>query len=115
MTAEYAWTHREGRRKRYDGARVGGTVVVHFIKKHMWFLEAALALLEGDEVTEFERAEELVGMGRTRPPATVLTGEATAPVTEAVEEGVVAEESESARVEKRVKSPWAKARKHRGS
>lgn len=57
MTPEYAWTHREGRRVRYEGQRVGGTVVVHFIKKHMWYLETALALLEGEEQSESERYE----------------------------------------------------------
>ncbi|KAJ6604626.1 glycosyltransferase family 31 protein [Mycena vulgaris] len=55
-TPEYAWAHREGRTTRYQGLRVGGTVVVHFIKKNMWFLETALALLEGDE---FSGAEDL--------------------------------------------------------
>lgn len=57
MTPEYAWIHREGRRVRYEGQRVGGTVVVHFIKKHMWYLETALALLEGEEQSESERYE----------------------------------------------------------
>lgn len=55
MTPEYAWTHREGRQKRYQGKRVGGTVVVHFIKKNMWFLETALALLEGENFSEAEK------------------------------------------------------------
>lgn len=55
MTPEYAWIHREGRKKRYEGNRVGGTVVVHFIKKNFWFLETALALLEGDELSEAEK------------------------------------------------------------
>lgn len=55
MTPEYAWAHREGRRKRYETKRVGGTVVVHFIKKNMWFLETALALLEGEEYSDFEK------------------------------------------------------------
>jgi len=55
MTPQYAWRHREGRRKRYENKRVGGTVVVHFIKKNMWFLETALALLEGEEYSEFEK------------------------------------------------------------
>jgi len=55
MTPEYAWAHREGRQKRYESKRVGGTVVVHFIKKNKWFLETALALLEGDEYSEYER------------------------------------------------------------
>ncbi|KAF7306905.1 Glycosyltransferase family 31 protein [Mycena indigotica] len=50
-TPDYAWNRREGRRTRYQGQRVGGTVVVHFIKKNMWFLETALALLEGDELS----------------------------------------------------------------
>ncbi|KAF9568413.1 hypothetical protein CPC08DRAFT_679335 [Agrocybe pediades] len=57
MTPEYAWTHREGRKARYEGKRVGGTVVVHFIKKNMWYLETALALLEGEEESESERYE----------------------------------------------------------
>ncbi|KAF9229255.1 hypothetical protein BS17DRAFT_689450 [Gyrodon lividus] len=51
---DYAWRYREGRIKRYENKRVGGTVVVHFIKKHMWFLETALALLEDDDYSEFE-------------------------------------------------------------
>ncbi|KAI0788444.1 hypothetical protein C8Q75DRAFT_719845 [Abortiporus biennis] len=65
--ADYAWRYREGRHKRYDGKRIGGTVVVHFIKKNLWFLEAALALLEGVDVTDAERiaAEEL-----SRPTST---------------------------------------------
>ncbi|KAF8974057.1 hypothetical protein BDZ97DRAFT_1912490 [Flammula alnicola] len=57
MTPEYAWMHREGRRARYEGKRVGGTVVVHFIKKHVWYLETALALLEGEDQSESERYE----------------------------------------------------------
>lgn len=55
LSAHYAWRHREGRQTRYEGQRVGGTVVVHFIKKNMWFLETAAALLLGEEVTEEER------------------------------------------------------------
>jgi hypothetical protein len=55
MTPEYAWIHREGRKKRYEDKRVGGTVVVHFIKKNMWFLETAIALLEGEELSESEK------------------------------------------------------------
>jgi hypothetical protein len=27
---------------------------VHFIKKHMWFFETVLALLEGEEETDYE-------------------------------------------------------------
>jgi len=57
MTPEYAWAHREGRKTRYEGKRVGGTIVVHFIKKNMWYLETALALLEGEEFSEAEKYE----------------------------------------------------------
>lgn len=57
MTPDYAWTHREGRRTRFEGKRVGGTVVVHFIKKNLWYLETALALLEGEEQSESEKYE----------------------------------------------------------
>ncbi|KAJ6621720.1 hypothetical protein B0H10DRAFT_1789645 [Mycena sp. CBHHK59/15] len=53
-TPEYAWARREGRKTRYQGHRVGGTVVVHFVKKNMWFFETALALLEGAELTGTE-------------------------------------------------------------
>jgi hypothetical protein len=56
--AEVAWKQREGRRRRYQGQRVGGTVVVHFIKRNEWFLETALALLEGEEVVEDERRRQ---------------------------------------------------------
>ena len=31
---------------------------MHFIKKNMWFLETALAMLEGDDVTEAEKEKE---------------------------------------------------------
>lgn len=55
FTAKDAWMVREGRRKRYEDKRVGGTIVVHFIKKNPWFLETALALLEGEEMTSRER------------------------------------------------------------
>ena len=54
--ANEAWRTREGRATRYQGKRVGGTTVVHSIKKHMWFLEAAAALLDGDEYTDAELA-----------------------------------------------------------
>jgi len=60
MTADYAWDHREGRSTRYTGKRVGGTAVVHFIKKNMWFMETALALLDMEEVTELERSPESI-------------------------------------------------------
>ncbi|KAJ3758671.1 glycosyltransferase family 31 protein [Lentinula raphanica] len=49
-----AWANREGRNTRYEGKRVGGTIVVHFIKQNTWFLETALALLEGEDYTEAE-------------------------------------------------------------
>lgn len=55
----YAWRYREGRIKRYEGMRVGGTVVVHFIKKHAWFLETALAFLEADDYSESELASDV--------------------------------------------------------
>ncbi|KAJ7103555.1 glycosyltransferase family 31 protein [Mycena belliarum] len=58
-TPEYAWARREGRKTRYRGLRVGGTVVVHFIKKNLWFLETALALLEGDELGGSEEPPQL--------------------------------------------------------
>jgi len=57
MSPEYAWRNREGHLARYEGNRVGGTVTVHFIKKNMWYLETALALLEGDEYSEAEKYE----------------------------------------------------------
>lgn len=58
VAAENAWMAREGRKKRYEGKRVGGTVVVHFIKKNPSFLETALAFLEGEEFTEREMEED---------------------------------------------------------
>ena len=75
MTPEYAWTHREGRRARYEGKRVGGTVVVHFIKKNMWYLETALALLEGEEESESEKYEASRRAAAAEPE---VDGEATA-------------------------------------
>lgn len=56
--ADEVWRNREGRAKQYRGKRVGGTTVIHSIKKHMWFLEAAVALLEGDEYVEAELAAQ---------------------------------------------------------
>lgn len=44
-----AWLGREGRRVRYEGKKLGGTVLVHFLKKNEWWEEATLALLGGDE------------------------------------------------------------------
>ncbi|KAF9535452.1 hypothetical protein CPB83DRAFT_13074 [Crepidotus variabilis] len=58
MSPDHAWKHREGRRTRYEDKRVGGTVVVHYIKKNMWFLETAMALLHDREVSESEEYEE---------------------------------------------------------
>ncbi|KAG7450544.1 uncharacterized protein BT62DRAFT_943447 [Guyanagaster necrorhizus] len=58
MSSEYAWAHREGRKTRYENSRLGGTIVVHFIKKNMWFLETALALLDGEEYSESERYQQ---------------------------------------------------------
>lgn len=49
-TATQAWTQRETHSQRYEGKRVGGTMIVHFIKRNEWFLETAMALL-GDDVT----------------------------------------------------------------
>ncbi|KAI9444781.1 hypothetical protein H4582DRAFT_1911232 [Lactarius indigo] len=60
-SAEDAWQLREGRKKKYNGQRLGGTVVVHFIKKHMWFFETVLALLGGDEETEYEMQRRIQG------------------------------------------------------
>ena len=69
LTAADAWRRREGRKRRYEGQRVGGTIVVHFIKKNAWFLETALTMLEGEEKTAYEKEMELGGgslLGRTR-------------------------------------------------
>jgi hypothetical protein len=54
VTPEHAWRHREGRRARYEGKRLGGTIIVHFIKKNRWFLETAQAFLGGEEYSEAE-------------------------------------------------------------
>ncbi|KAJ3883382.1 glycosyltransferase family 31 protein [Lentinula edodes] len=53
-----AWANREGRNARYEGKRVGGTIVVHFIKQNTWFLETALALLEGEDYTQAESQKQ---------------------------------------------------------
>ncbi|SRR5216684_1704261 len=71
-SAEDAWQMREGHKKRYNGQRLGGTIVVHFVKKHMWFFETALALLEGDEETEYE-AQRRVREGQSPTEMTVLS------------------------------------------
>lgn len=49
-----AWETREGRRTRYEGKKLGGTVVVHFIKRNEWWEETTLALLGGEDVVEGE-------------------------------------------------------------
>lgn len=66
MSPDYAWQHREGRTARYEGKRVGGTVIVHFIKKNLWFLETAEALLEGPNFTEHEAKTTEAGRLWTR-------------------------------------------------
>lgn len=58
-STEDTWKLREGRKKRYNGQRLGGTIVVHFIKRNMWFFETVLALLEGEEETEYEIQERV--------------------------------------------------------
>jgi hypothetical protein len=40
-----AYGRRETRAERYRGKNLGGTVVVHYLKKDDWFLETGLALL----------------------------------------------------------------------
>ena len=35
--------------------------MVHFIKKNLWYLETALALLEGEEQSESEKYESARG------------------------------------------------------
>ena len=67
-----AWRAREGRITRYRGKRVGGTVVVHSIKKHMWFLEAAAALLEGDDYTERELMDTMSSAGSSSGSSTYV-------------------------------------------
>ncbi|KAI0052870.1 glycosyltransferase family 31 protein [Auriscalpium vulgare] len=69
LTPRDAWRQREGRKTRYDGQRLGGTIVVHFIKKHMWFLEAAIAFLEGEDETALDVQRRLrAGNGSTKLP-----------------------------------------------
>ncbi|KAF8213074.1 hypothetical protein K438DRAFT_1706645 [Mycena galopus ATCC 62051] len=82
-TPEYAWARREGRKTRYQGHRVGGTVVVHFIKKRMWYLETALALLEGDELsgTEDLPQHDLHRVGAWSDPGTRLVVTEPEPLT----------------------------------
>jgi hypothetical protein len=60
-TPQQAWQRREGRKTQYQGKRVGGTVVVHYIKKHAWYMETALALLDGDELTDMEKEAGALG------------------------------------------------------
>ncbi|KZT02672.1 glycosyltransferase family 31 protein [Laetiporus sulphureus 93-53] len=61
------WQRREGRLAKYENKRVGGTIVVHFIKKNMWFLETAAAFLLGEDRTEAERARHWAHNHRVRP------------------------------------------------
>lgn len=80
-SAEDAWQLREGRKKRYNGQRLGGTIVVHFIKKHMWFFETVLALLEGEEETEYE-VQRRVREESLRARGTVLSRTTRHPTTD---------------------------------
>ncbi len=47
-----AWTRRETREQRMGGASLGGTVIVHFIKRNEWFLETAIAFLHDEPKDE---------------------------------------------------------------
>lgn len=42
---QQAYNDRETPDKRYLGRNLGGTIVVHYLKKDEWFLETSLALL----------------------------------------------------------------------
>jgi hypothetical protein len=94
---------------------------VHFIKKHMWFLETALALLEGDEVTEYEHAEDLIGMGKTTPAPDVVVGvDAEPELTTTVSSTETDTGSETLATDRTLSegdaqsaSPWANRRRHR--
>jgi hypothetical protein len=74
-----AWEAREGRTTRYEGKKLGGTVVVHFIKRNEWWEETALALLGGEDVGEGET--HFVGSNTSKPwwvvsyPRTDVDGE----------------------------------------
>ena len=46
-----AWERRPSRSMRFENKRLGGTVVVHFIKKSSWYLETAIAMLGGLDLT----------------------------------------------------------------
>jgi len=59
---------------------LGGTVVVHFIKKHMWFFETVLALLEGEEETDYEM-QRRIREGSLRARGTGLSRIARHPTT----------------------------------
>ncbi|KAH8120158.1 hypothetical protein DFH11DRAFT_1500542 [Phellopilus nigrolimitatus] len=76
VTAEDAWIRREGRKTRYEDKRVGGTIVVHFIKKNPWFLETALAFLEGEEQTVREKKQHFIdrALGLPGNSSDVLSG-----------------------------------------
>lgn len=75
MSPEFAWKHREGRGTQYQGNRVGGTICIHFIKKNLWYFETALAMLEGEEVTEGELEEERGRLLKERESSAGLVSE----------------------------------------
>lgn len=93
-TPELAWMYREGRQRRYQGKRVGGTIIVHFLKKNMWFLETASALLYGEDITEYERSRQDKEAGM-RTPVVGVTEEREETETVA-SESVHSEDIESA-------------------
>lgn len=69
--ADAAWKQREGRLHRYTNKRIGGTVVVHFVKRNEWFLETAVALLEGDDVVEGDRRGTTLDPRAIQKPADI--------------------------------------------
>ena len=78
---ESAWRRRESRKARVgimalntagtgnadDSGAVGGTVVVHFIKRNEWFLETALAFLEDEPSPPSDDDEGLSWQDSTPP------------------------------------------------
>jgi len=48
LEVQAAWARRQSRSQRSGAGSVGGTIVVHFIKRNEWFLETALAFLDKD-------------------------------------------------------------------
>ncbi|KAF8342849.1 uncharacterized protein EI90DRAFT_3030431 [Cantharellus anzutake] len=63
-----AWRRRETREQRMGGASLGGTIVVHFIKRNEWFLETAIAFLHDDPKDESAPAH---GSSTTSEPSPV--------------------------------------------